>query len=206
MPTKRKLAEQVRLALGNKPTMQECILATNQAYGYVVRTNWWTSKNEGLTDVNGNFIYAFDNNDILKDTNKNLYYSIIPSSFLGNIPHEMGIPHVSYQHSYNKPFIRLTNGQPALFRGLQSENMEGNDTFFVENDKIYLPTIDIKVSCTAKLLIKLVVALEGIDDETNILIPPDLQWEIVNMAISLYSQKQNDNPVISSTVEAGRKP
>ena len=50
------------------------------------------------------------------------------------------------------------------------------------------------------------VALEGIDDETNILIPPDLQWEIVNMAISLYSQKQNDNPVISSTVEAGRKP
>ena len=206
MATKRKLAEQVRLILGGKPSFQECILATNQAYGYVVRTNWWANKNQGENDINGNFIYAFDNNDILKDTNKNLYYSVIPSTFLGNIPHEMGIPHVSYQQSYDKPFIRLTNGQPALFRGLQSSNFEGNDTFFVENDKIYLPTINISTSCTAKLLIKLVVALEGLDDETEISIPPDLQWEIVSNAVSLYSNKQDEKTVVSLPIESGKKP
>lgn len=207
MATKLKLAQQAQMILGGKPLLQEMILATNQAYAYVVRTNWWTNRNEGEIDsINGNFIYAFKDNDIVLDSDVNLYYSVIPSTFLGNIPHEIGIPHVSYMQSVNKPFIRLTNGMPALFQGLQSSNFDGYDTFFVENNRIYLPTIDISVACKAKLLIKLVVALEGLDEQTEISIPPDIQWEIVNLAVKLYSQEQNDNPVISASVEQGKKP
>lgn len=206
MATKLKLAQQMQMILGYKPSIQECMLATNQAYAYVVRTNWWTNKNQGENDINGNFIYAFDDNDILLDSSKDLYYSIIPSTFLGNIPHEMGIPHVSYMQSLTKPFIRLTNGMPALFQGLQSSNFDGYDNFYVENNRIYLPSIDTSTSCTAKLLIKLVVALEGLDEQTEISIPPDLQYDIVNLAVKMYSQQQNDSVVQSLPVQQGQKP
>ena len=68
--TRRLLAEQVQRILGGKPNIQEVELACNQAYAYVVRTNWWANKNQGENDVNGNFIYAFDDNAIVLDTNK----------------------------------------------------------------------------------------------------------------------------------------
>ena len=83
---------------------------------------------------------------------------------------------------------------PALFRGLQSENMEGNDTFFVENDKVYLPTIKIDTA-DKKILIKLVVALEGIDEQTSIAIPPDIAMEIVQLTTQMYSQQRGENSI-----------
>jgi len=206
MPTKLKLAQQARMLLGNRPSLQEMILATNQAYAYVVRTNWWTNRNQGeLDSINGNFIYAFDDNDILLDVKKNIYYSVLPSSFLGNIPHEQGLHHVSYMESLDQPFIRISNGMSALFQGLQSSNFDGYETFFVENNKIYLPDIDVHTVCTSKLLIKLVVALEGLDEQAEISIPPDLQYEIVNLAIKMYSQEQNKSVIQSAPVEAGKK-
>jgi hypothetical protein len=206
MATKLKLAQQAQMLLGYKPSIQEMILATNQAYAYVVRTNWWANKNQGENDINGNFIYAFKDNDILLDADVNLYYSVLPSTFLGNIPYEMGIPHVSYMQSLNKPFIRLSNGMPALFEGLQSSNFSGYDNFFVENNRIYLPSIDTSTACTSKLLIKLVVALEGLDEQTEISIPPDLQYDIVQLAVKMYSQQQNDSVVESLPVDKGQKP
>ncbi len=206
MASKIRIAEQSRLLLGGKPSLQELMLYANQAFATVVMENWWANKSQGENDINGNFIYAFNDNDILLDTPKNIYYSVLPSSFLGNIPHEMGIPHVSYMESYNKPFIRLSNGMPALFQGLQSSNFDGNDTFFVENNRIYLPTISTSTSCTSKLLIKLVVALDGINDQEQISIPPDIEAKIVAMCVAMYSQKQNETVVQSAPVESGKKP
>lgn len=205
--TKLRLAEQIRLLLGNKPSYQELMLIVNQAFAQVVMSNWWSNRNQGELDtINGNFIYAFDDNDIILDIKKKLYYSVLPSSFLGNIPHEMGIPFVGYMESLDKQFIRLSNGMPALFQGLQSSNFDGYDTFFVENDKVYLPSINTSTACDKKLLIKLVVALDGIDEQTNISIPPDIEYAIINLSVQLYSQKQNDNPLVSATVEQGKKP
>lgn len=188
MSSKRRIAEQVQRILGGDVLIQELMLYCNQAYGYIVKKNWWNNKAQGENDVNGNFIYSFDDNVIALDTAKNLYYSQLPSSFLGDIPHEMGIPHVSYMQSYDKPFVRLANGMPGLFRGLDSATLDGNDTFFVENAKIYLPTITAQTS-GKNLLIKLVVALEGISDEENIAIPPDVEFEIVQLAVAMYSQE-----------------
>lgn len=189
MASKRRIAEQVKRILGVDAPIQEIILLTSQAYAFVVKKNWWNNKREGENDVNGNFIYSFDDISISLDSTKNLYYATLPSSFLGDLPHEMGIPHVSFVESLTTPFIRLANGHPALFRGLQSEKMGNNDTFFVENDKVYLPTMT-AVNSDKKLLMKLVVGLQGIGDEENIAIPPDVELEIINTTISLYGQNQ----------------
>src|SRR3990172_10133262 len=197
MATKRKLAEQaLRILSGGQNTrdsqvsIQELMIFVNQAYAFVVKKNWWNNRREGESGVNGNFIYSFEDIVINKDTVKNLYYANLLSSFLGDIPHELGISHVSYVQSLNKPFVRLANGMNGLLRGLQSEGMGGNDTFFVENDKVYLPTVK-KVNEDCKLLMKLVVALEGIDEETNIAIPPDIAIEIVQMTVQMYGQQQD---------------
>lgn len=189
MATKRRIAEQAKRVLGLDIPIQELILFASQAYAFVVKKNWWTNKNQGENDINGSFIYSFDDIDISFDSNKNLYYATIPSSFLGDIPHEMGIPHVSYSESYNKPFIRLSNGQPALFRNLQSSLMGGNDTFFVENTRVYLPDMK-EVNEDKKLLIKLVIGLQGVDVDEEIAIPPDIELEIINMTVQLYGSKK----------------
>lgn len=193
MASKVRIAQQAKRILGINVPTQELILFASQAYAYVVKKNWWNNRKDGETGLNGSFIYSFDDNAIALDSGKNLYYSTLPSSFLGDIPHEMGIPHVSFMESYDYPFVRLANGMPGLFQGLQSETLDSRNTFFVENNRIYLPTIKPETA-DKTLLIKMVVSLQGLSDEEEISIPPDIELEIINMTVQMYQEKQNPQP------------
>jgi hypothetical protein len=203
--TKYKIAEQALRILngGNPPRqskvrIQELMVAVNQAFAKAVKLSMFQNFREGEKDVAGAFIYAFDNTPVVFDENKKLYYADLPATYI-DLPNEMGIGLVSMMQDQTNDFVRVPNNWLSLSRGLASGQLEGRKGYFAENNRLYLVNVDtITGECLLDegLLVKLTVALDGIDDTTNIGVPPDIQDDIIKSVVQLYSvQEQNaQNP------------
>lgn len=195
MATKYRIAEQCRNIItglkspdDSKVSYQELMVFVNQAFAYAVKMSLFANKKEGETDINGTFIYPFDNVAIALDSDKNMYYAELPAAYI-DLPVDMGFQHISWQQSQDDPFVLLRNGHLGLFKGLQAETMQGRNTAFVENNKIYLPKVTSDYA-DKTLLIKLAVALDGIAEDEQIAIPPDIEYQIIQMAVQMYSVEQ----------------
>jgi len=195
MTSKAQLAEQAqKILVGGKVSpdeqvsIQQLVLCVQQAFATIVRLNFFEGKAEGENYVDGAFIYTFPKVAVEKDCETNMYYSVLPSSTI-TLPNETGIFHISLRKEQTKPFVRVPNGYVGLMSGLLVEAMEGFRTFFQEGTRIYYPTI--KASDGVKeVLMKLVVGIDNIDDDEQLNIPKDLQLQIVNMAVELYSMEK----------------
>ncbi len=106
-----KLAEQAQRRLaGGQPSrdtavkIQELIIAAQQAYAQIVKINLFENRRAGEYDVNGAFIYTFEDVPVSFDTKKNLYYCDLPSTYIA-LPHEMGIAQVSSKKSQFINFV-----------------------------------------------------------------------------------------------------
>lgn len=186
---KYRLSEQVKQIVGGIATTQSLLVYVDQAFSAVVRNRLFADKRTGEGyGVDGSFIYSFDNQDVSLDSDKNMYYCTVPSTYVG-LPSESGIHHVSLQQSQNSAFTRLPNGYYSLLNNLLvAGDARMQQSFFVENNRIYFPFMSI-INDPEKVLIKLVCALDGIDTETEIAIPPDVQGEIIQYAVQLFQAK-----------------
>jgi hypothetical protein len=191
MTTLKKLAEQAqklvtagRLVTDRNISTQEMVLFVTQAFGHCVRMNFFEGKAEGESYVDGSFIYTFDDVAVEKDTRRDLYYSVMPSSTI-TLPNEMGIFHVSLVQDQSNPFVRLPNGYMGLMEALDVAGMENRKMFFQDGTRIYYTNITGADGITSVLL-KLVVSLDGIDDEEEINVPNDIQLKILNIAVEAY--------------------
>lgn len=192
--SKYKIAEQVQQILG-KGEIQELLEAVKNAIGTVVKNNWFQNKNEGVSEIAGQYVYSFKNIAPSFDEDLEMYYCEIPSSYI-DLPHEQGVNLVSWMKSQSLPFIRISNGSLALYYGTDSETMQGNKIYFVESNRIYFPNIvDSEVSSDAKLLLKLSVALDAVDDEAPITISPDVQDLVVNIVLQKYGIKKEETKI-----------
>ncbi len=197
MTTKYKIAEQARRVIEvgnsgpNEPVnMQELILAVSQAFGVVVKANWFQNKNEGLSEIDGTFIYPFKNIPILYDKDLTQYYSVLPSSYI-SLPHELGIQQVSLMKSGSasqsqaEPMVRVFNGFTSLSRGLALENLQTRKAFYVEGSNIIYLGMTEQLA-QLNVLIKLAVALEEVDEDQQVNIAPELQSQIIDMVVQKY--------------------
>ncbi len=197
MTSKFKIAEQIRRILNSGAAgpnvsigQQELMISVSQVFGTVVKLNWFQNKNEGYSELDGQFIYSFKNQPILYDEDLTQYYSVIPSSYI-SLPHEMGIQFIGLMKSGNtsqsqtEPMVRVFNGFPQLARGLALETLQTRKAFYVEGSNI------IYLGMTAELaklnvLMKLAVSLEGIDEDTQISLSPEIQKQIIDMVVAQY--------------------
>ena len=193
--SKYKLAEQaLRIISGGTPTndaqvtMQEVMIGVSQAFGSVVRNNYFEGKAIGEPMVNGNFVYTFEDVDIKRDNSKSLYYSILPATTI-TLPYDMGVFQVSKMKDQNHAFVPLPNGFMPLFYGLDSSTLEGRIGYFVEDGRIYFPNMNAK-NKVEKVLMKLVAPLGGIGDEDEVNIPDDMQLEIVKIVTQMYAAER----------------
>lgn len=195
--TKRQLAEQAqRIILGGTQTadrevfIQELLLAVNQAFANAVKLSLFNNKREGENDVNGSFIYSFDDVPVSFDNNKKLYYSELPATYI-DLPTDLGVAMVSLMEGQNDAFVRVPQNFLSLTRGLQSGSLLGRSPFWVENTRLYFPSIKSSDNIT-KVLVKLIAGIDSIDDDQNVGIPLDIQDQIVRTVVQMYMVEQTN--------------
>ncbi len=195
LTSKYKLAEQAqRIILGGNPTgdrevsIQELILFATQSFSIIVRRTFFEGKSEGESFVNGDFIYSFENVDVSKDGARDEYYSSLPETTV-TLPYDMGVYQISRMKHQNKAFIPVSNGFNAMHSGMESSMLEGNIGYYREGDRIYYVNFN-DTTGIGKVLMKLIAPIGQVDDEDQVNIPDDIQGEIVQMIVQLYTNEQ----------------
>lgn len=182
-----RLAEEVKRRTG-KGEIQELTFAVREQLGVFAKANFWQGRNDGVTELDGQFLYPFNSlNPVLDSDGNGEYYIEIPSAYL-SLPYEWGINSVSLQGSSKVPFIRTTSGYQGLMSGTMSEGMEGFDIYYVISNRMYFPNMT--VASVAPIRLVLGVAFDTLDDEDDINISPDIQAQIVNALVQYYTPQQ----------------
>lgn len=195
--TRYKLAEQAlrEINKGNQGPnediqVQDLLIAVTQAFGSAVKSSYFINKADGVSEVSGTFIYSFKNQPVILDADLNVYYTELPSSYI-DIPNESGIEYVgtmlsgSDVQSQSEPMVRVPNGFVQLSRNLAVENLQTRKGFYVEGNRIVYIRMTPE-QAALNVLIKLAVSLEGIDEDTLINIPPDIQDQIITSVVQKY--------------------
>jgi hypothetical protein len=197
MTSKFRISEQSRrIILGGNPSAndsplpQELMVFVEQALAYVVKKNLYQNMAQGENDIDGSLVFTFKDVSVAIDTDLDMYYSELPAPFI-SLPNERGVKLISSMKSQRTPFVRIPNGSLGLFSGLQSDSMDGHNTFFIDGSRVYFPKMDV-TNANENVLIKLVCSLGGIDDFEELSIPPDIELEIVQMTVQTYTlERQN---------------
>jgi len=188
MITLLNIAEQIKEILG-KGNLQALVQAVKNAYATAVKQQWFEGRESGVSEINGSLIFTFNNVLPAEDENTNQFFIEIPSSYM-ELPHELGINHVSFMHGQETPFVRLPPSSFGLFVNLRSFAMGGNQVFTVEGNRMYFPKMvenDVFVNSEVRgLLLKLTVALDTADADDPLNISPLMQDMIVTNVLNKY--------------------
>ena len=184
-----KIAEKCILIVPKVP-IQALLSSVVDVYASMAKKEWYENKADGVSEVDGTFIYTFGKSSPLVpevDTDTDLYYITIPSSYL-RLPHEMGINNVSFMKEQNYPFVRITS--TGLWNNLKANVFK--QTYMVEGNRLYFP----KMTSVNKgnILLKMAIALDTADVDQQLNIPPNMVDEIVNIVVAKYQPKEPKTP------------
>lgn len=174
-------------------TTDELEVYVDQAFGQLIRNNYFENKMEGEMTVNGSFIYSFIE-DVLCDEDRDKYYVKIPSTYV-NLPNDMGIFHVSSAKDEALNYKPVPNNFSSMTRGLLVGTLEGNKGYYIENTRLWLVNVEDQDK-PEKLLVKLVGGIQ--DDDVDVDIPLDIQAQLVNMTVQLFITQQQAKKDIQS--------
>lgn len=176
-----KISEQVRDVL-QKGAIQSYLSSVVDCYSSLVKREFFENKADGVSEVDGAFVYNFKPITPSLDILTEQYFITIPSSYL-RLPHELGIIFIGYTNSSG--FVRLTSGSSTMYRGLKSFLMGGNQTYLVEGTKIYFPRMtSLNVN---DIVCKLAIAYDNVDPREELNIPRSVVNEVVNMVVAKYA-------------------
>lgn len=182
--TKRQISDLVAdLEAGGDPTVDSKFHRDNiQALTEVVRNtlielDYNQRRNEGQFDINGDFIKPFPNQEVLFDSDRDEYYTVMPSKY-ASLPNNRGIRMVSQMKNQKNEFIKLNAGSQFVFCELEAGSLNGRTGYYPEGERIYYQNIDgVHVK---KVLIKLVPALDSLDEDEVIPIPAGLEKNLID--------------------------
>ncbi len=192
--TRYVIAEQAqRIIQGGTPTpdtevrKDELVIYVDQAFGRMVKESFYQNKQEGVSWLDGGFVYSFLA-DVKEDNMRQMKYAKIPSTYV-NLPLGMGIHQVSPIGSEMDTFVPTNPNFFGLSRGLLVGNLGGRRGYFVENTKMFF--INLKVSdCIDKVLIKLGGGIQSDELDPEVDIPLDMQQALVGFTVELYMQQR----------------
>lgn len=191
--TRYLIAEQAqRIIVGGATTndtevrLEELVVYVDQAFGQFVKIAYFENKEDGQGYVDGSFIYTFYI-DVKKDPKRKRFFAKIPSTYV-NLPSGVGIYSVSPVEDEFNDYVALNPNFMALSRGLPIGDIENRKGYFVENTRMFLYNIK-SDDCPSELIVKLVGGIQG-DDELDVDLPLNMQTELVNLTVQLYTQQQ----------------
>jgi hypothetical protein len=181
-----KIAEQVSIILEKRVSTQVLIPACIDAYGYIAKQQWYESVAQDSQEIDGSFLNVFSNLTPILDLDRDLYYIILPSTYL-ILPHEMGIAWVSHMKE-RKSWVRVQNW--GMFAGLKASLLGGRQVYEIEGIRMWFPKMTKEIS-DCPILLKLAIAYDTIDPYEEINIGPNIINDIINIVTKPYMVKYN---------------
>lgn len=138
------LAEQlVLLYSGGDPSedstldIREARLLVEQVYSNLIRQNYFENlKAAGQHSVNGAFKSVFVNLPILRDVERQEYYTVLPKAYI-SLPHNKGLDAVWEYGKAEPHYARIVrSGFNSLFKGLRAARLENQFGCYPEGNKI----------------------------------------------------------------------
>jgi hypothetical protein len=163
---------------------EDVAIYVNQAFASVLRRRFFESKAEGEEYIDGSYIYSFDNQEVKYDDVKKLYYIDLPATTV-DLPGGIGIFYVGYQENQEDAFLPTMSGFFSLFKGLRSAGLSGRVGYYKEGKRLFFINMTDGIPC--KVLLKMVAPFGDIGKCNSIDIPFDMQEEIVQMALKLFT-------------------
>lgn len=191
MTTKYRIAEQVLLGLNKRShdsniTIPEIMLKVNQGLATLTKREYYLSgQNDGVNMIDGSLVYTFKNIDVEQDSYTLEYYITLPAT-ITSLPYGLGIAQLSPMNNVKYAYRPVALSHNVLYEGLLSQNLESNIGYYTENEKLVLVNVD-STNNPAKLLLKMVLPLDGIDDDAPLNIPMDMQDACINYLITQYA-------------------
>jgi len=185
-----QIAEKCRLILG-KGSIQALTSYVKDAYASVVKASWYENKQNDVSEVDGVFIYTFTDVVPILDISRDQYYIVVPSSYL-RLPNEMGINMVCFMKGQSSPFVRLNSGSVGMWANIKANVLGGGQTYFIEGARAYFPKMTSLTN--ANLMLKMAIALDSVDVEEQLNIPPDVVDSIVTMVVQKIAPKEATKP------------
>ena len=179
------------MAIIGKGDPQEIIEAVRQSYGTAIKIIYFEGRKNELSSLDGSTLYTFgdDEDDQLIPTLNEATgkYSIEMPSSVVTLPHEMGIAHVSYLKSQDRPFVRIGPVMQGLTAGLKMNVLGGYDPYCIKGTRMEFPNMD--ALGVGPLLLILSVGVDNIDVDEELNIGMDVRDMIVNMTVQKYQPK-----------------
>jgi len=180
-----KIAEQCRVILEKRVSIQVLIPAVINAYGFVAKKQWYESVAQDTQEIDGSFISTFNSIQPILDCDRDMYYIVLPSTYL-ILPHEIGVVWVSLMKD-KKSYVRVQNW--GIFNGLKSAVMGGRNPYEIEGTRMWFPKMTNETN--GPILLKLAIAYDTIDPYDKLNIGPNIINDIIQVVVAPYMNKQN---------------
>lgn len=190
-----KISEQCKLITGDRVSIQVLTEAVKNAYATVAKKQFYENAAFDSTELNGSFIYTFNSQVPILDCDRDMYYLIIPSSYL-ELPHQIGVNWVSFMKD-RRSFSLVTNW--GIFEGLQASVMGGRQVYEIEGNRMWFPKMT--STNTGPLLLRLAIALDEVDVEEELSIAPNIITDIISLVTQPYMVKIEPENEIKQVVK-----
>lgn len=181
-----RVAEQCRVITEKRVHIQVLLASVIDAYGFVAKKQWYENTLQDTMEIDGSFISVFKDIQPILDLDRDLYYIILPSTYL-ILPHEIGIVWVSHMKD-RKSWVRVQNW--GLFNNLKASLMGDRYVYEIEGNRMWFPKMT-KVTSCCPVLLKLAIAYDTIDPYESLNIGPNIVNDIISIVCTPYMDKQN---------------
>lgn len=195
MATRNLLTEQTMRILGSgrdprndRWMPQEIKLAINEQRNTLAKISFFEALKNDMSMLNEAWLSSYENQQITYNSGRNLWELTLPATPIG-LHEGKGISTISWMKDQYNLFIPLKNGSQWMFGESGTMDLQGNQGYFQEGNKLYFP--DYISNGVDTVLIKMVANSMDIADDEFFPCPPELFDTIVKNVVSLYANFNN---------------
>ena len=141
--------------------------------------------NSTSNDISSEFETTYENVPVLKDVNRNRFYSTLPSQLIslvikGNSSNSKGVRQISGMQDEYSVFIPTNSNDTGVFYGLEAGNMGGKVSFWVEGNKVFYENMPYYYE-NKTVLIKMISSIYSLPEDAFIPIPAGVEKKLEEM-------------------------
>lgn len=173
---------------------QDIKILVAQVSSYLVEANLYNNMKIDGRSVDPLFIATYEDVAVLYNTKRNRYYITLPSKPI-SLNHGLGTYQISPMQGEYDPFIPLYPGWMSQNKEGETSFLEGNVGFEPEGNRVMLVNFDQHKQYVTTVLVKMVQNLADFDEDEELPIPPNYEFEIVTRVLNLLKPRHSPDNI-----------
>lgn len=154
-------------SIQNKIDRREVYKYVDIVVGTLIAAEYEKNVARGSYSLNGDWVSTYDDVPIYESKKRKIKYAILPADLI-SLPGDRGLHMVAPQEDQSSPFIMIDGNSVGVFKDLEASYMPGKRTCYVEENRIYFPSLP--TGCCA-VLVKMIAGTDKLDEDKAIPIP-----------------------------------